>query len=69
MSFLKDLVQPKVFNLFIKRAGDEVDARLKIAEKLFKEQDLSAGRALAEALDHKIKPIKVKTIEEVVNGG
>lgn len=63
MSFLKDLVQVKVYDMFVKKAGDESTARLKIAEKLFKEQDLSAGRALAEALDVKIKPIKIKTDE------
>lgn len=67
MSYLKDLVTPQIWSVFLDRAKDTVDERLAIAEHLHKNADKSPGRALADALTSPLRTEKVKkpkTIEE-----
>lgn len=63
MSFLKDLVLIKVWSIFVKESGNDFDERIKLAEMMFKD-DVSPGRALANALDVKL----YKNKKEISNG-
>ena len=66
MAVFKDKVNPKVWDLFVKRAGDRVEELLAKAEDLAHDQGLSPERALAEALSAP-KPRKPKKTEEESN--